>query len=143
VAVTEYRQVYTHRHSYDSSSAISVPIILSSDKKVHVDLLAKLDTGSSFCIFKKAYANLLGLDYTSGLTQRISTVTGAFEVIDHAVTMAALGYEWEAFVYFAKDEVFVPNVLGRVGFLDQAHSREPSHACKGFAINKRIATDLS
>jgi hypothetical protein len=118
VAVTEYRQVYTHRHSYDSSSAISVPIILSSDKKLNIDLLAKLDTGSSFCIFEKAYADLLGLDSASGLRQRISTVTGAFEVIGHTLTMTAFGYEWDAFVYFARDEVFVPNVLGRVGFLD-------------------------
>ncbi len=118
MVVTEYRQLYTHRHHYDSSNAITVPVTLSSDKKLHVDLLGKLDTGSSFCIFEKAYADLLGLDPGSGLNQRISTVTGTFDVAGYAVTLSAFGYEWEVFAYFAKDEMFVLNVLGRVGFLD-------------------------
>lgn len=36
----------------------------------HVDLPAKLDTGSTFCIFARSYSDLLGLDLYAGPAQR-------------------------------------------------------------------------
>ena len=118
MVVSSYSQLYQHRHLYNSSNAITIPITLSSTENLHVDLPGKLDTGSTFCVFEKAYADLLGLEPDAGIHERVSTITGKFDVVGHAVTLSVFGYEWEAFAYFARDEIFVPNVLGRVGFLD-------------------------
>jgi len=53
---------------------------------VHVDLLAKLDTGSTYCVFNRSCADLLRLDLYSGISQRIRTATGAFQTYGHEVT---------------------------------------------------------
>jgi hypothetical protein len=37
----------------------------------------------------------------------------------HEVTLSVLGFELDALVGFAEDEMFQRNVLGRRGFLDQ------------------------
>jgi hypothetical protein len=60
-------------HSYSGQSAISIPLTLMSAPSRYVDLPAKLDTGSTYCIFDKSYSTLLGLDLYSGISQRIRT----------------------------------------------------------------------
>ena len=84
-----------------------------------MDLLARLDTGSSHCIFDRAYCALLGLELYSGLPERIRTATGAFQTYGHEVILSVFDFEWEAVVYFAESESFSLNVLGRFGFLDR------------------------
>jgi hypothetical protein len=84
-----------------------------------VDLLAKLDTGSTCCIFERSYSALLGLDLYSGISQRIRTATGAFQTFGHEVTLSVFDFEWQAVVYFVESESFSLNVLGRFGFLDR------------------------
>ncbi len=113
-----YQQTYSHRHQYTSSDAIDIPIVLRSDLATYVDLVGKLDTGSTFCIFEPAFADLLGLELTSGLRRRIATATGSFYAYGHTLTLSVFSYEWEAVMYFAESESFSLNVLGRVGFLD-------------------------
>jgi len=76
--VSEYVQVYSYCHQYRSDNAITIPVTLTRDRSVNIDLLGKLDTGSTFCIFERAYAGLLGLDLESGHRQRFATATGAF-----------------------------------------------------------------
>lgn len=114
----EYQQLYSHRHTYGSEDAITIPLALSSSPTSYVDLVGKLDTGSTFCIFERAYADQLGLDLTSGLRQRIGTATGSFYVYGHTLTLSVFKYEWDATAYFAESESFSLNILGRVGFLD-------------------------
>ncbi len=92
---------------------------LYSDPTDYVDLLAKLDTGSTYCIFERNYASLLNLDLTSGMPERILTATGAFRAYGHEVTVCVFDVEWQALVYFAEHESFSVNVLGRIGFLDR------------------------
>ena len=116
--MSEYVQVYSYCHQYRSDNAITIPVTLTRDRSVNIDLLGKLDTGSTFCIFERAYAGLLGLDLESGDKQRFATATGAFLGYGHEVTLSVFGYEWETVVYFAEPEFFGLNVLGRVGFLD-------------------------
>jgi hypothetical protein len=84
-----------------------------------VDLLAKLDTGSTYCIFNRSYSTLLGLDLYSGISQRIRTATGVFQTYGHEVTVSVFDFEWQAFVYFAENDSLSLNVLGRLGFLDR------------------------
>lgn len=82
-------------------------------------MLAKLDTGSTYGIFQRSYAALLGLDLTSGVPVSIATATGAFRAYGHEVTISVFDFEWEAVVYFAEPEAFSLDVLGRFGFLDR------------------------
>ncbi|MFZ0890639.1 MAG: hypothetical protein WA005_19540 [Candidatus Binataceae bacterium] len=84
-----------------------------------MDLLAKLDTGSTYCILNRSYSALLGLDLQSGISQWMRTATGAFQTYGHEVTVSVFDLEWQAFVYFAESDSFSLNVLGRSGFLDR------------------------
>lgn len=84
-----------------------------------VECEARLDTGSSHCIFKRAHGELLGLDIESTVAENIGTVTGSFKAHLHTVTIEVLGIRSEATVYFAADEHFTKSVLGRVGWLDR------------------------
>jgi len=107
------------RSSYDYSASrlgIEVPITLAA-KGREVRLLAKVDTGASFCIFARAYAEQLGVEVESGSPVRVGTVTGAFDAYGHPITMSCLGWELETTVYFAGAEEFNRNVVGRDGWL--------------------------
>jgi hypothetical protein len=77
---------------------------------------ADVDTGSTCCIFNRGHAETLGLDVESGELTRFKTVTGSFDAYGHTVT---LGYSFDVTVYFAAEESFTRNVLGRRGWLDQ------------------------
>jgi hypothetical protein len=78
----------------------------------------KLDTGASHCIFKREYAELLGLRIESGVERVFGTAEGTFIGFGHDVSLRALGYELHATVYFA-DFKYPRNVLGRYGWLQQ------------------------
>jgi len=75
-----------------------------------VECEARLDTGSSHCIFKRAHGELLGLDIESAVAENIATVTGSFKAHLHTVTIEVLGIRSEAAVYFAADEQFTRSV---------------------------------
>ena len=62
---------------------------------------------------------MLGLDVEGGAPQTVSTANGAFRVFGHRLAMTALGFQFEATVYFAADESIRRSVLGRRGFIDQ------------------------
>jgi len=80
---------------------------------------AKLDTGSTFCVFQRDFADILGLDLERGQRQWIGTATGSVLTYGHEIILATCGLEWQAVVYFAESENFYLNVVGRVGFLDR------------------------
>lgn len=103
----------------DDEEGITFEIYLSSDLSNHIPVDAKFDTGSSFCIFQRAYGDLLGIDIESGEPQRIRTATGSFTAYGHEITLTVGSLEWQATVYFATDENFPVNVVGRIGFLDR------------------------
>lgn len=81
--------------------------------------MTKLDTGASFCIFRRIYGELLGLTIESGQPETLSTPMGSFLAYGHDVTLVTLGLEFQTTVYFAADENFTRNVLGRQGWLDR------------------------
>ena len=110
---------FRSQHSYDTTKVgITIPIkLISGINSVQLD--AKLDTGASFCIFERGYAELLDIDVESGLPELVSTATGTFRVFGHWLTMAMLGLQFEALVYFAVDDSIRRNVLGRRGWIDQ------------------------
>ena len=105
-------------HYYNTlKSGIGLTAILHHGQE-SVECEARLDTGSSHCIFKRAHGELLGLDIES-TAENIRTVTGSFKAHLHTITIEVLGIRSEATVYFAADDHFWRSVLGRVGWLDR------------------------
>jgi hypothetical protein len=98
---------------------ITIEIWLSSGRDRTVSVDARLDTASSFCFFQPRYAELLDLDLEKGTLERIRTATGAFIAYGHEVKLTVENLEWQAMVYFAMDENFPVNVVGRLGFIDR------------------------
>ena len=110
---------YDKTHYYNTlKPGISLTAILHHGQE-SVECEARLDTGSSHCIFKRAHGELLGLEIESTAAENIATVTGSFKAHLHTVTMEVLGIRSEAAVYFAADEHFTRSVLGRTGWLDR------------------------
>ncbi len=98
---------------------INLSVKISKESMLPVSVQAKLDTGSTFCIFQTHYAQMLGLELEKGDVELVRTATGKFIAHGHEVTLNVGNLEWEATVYFAADEFFPINVLGRIGFLDR------------------------
>jgi hypothetical protein len=119
MALNLYSLTFSFLHSYAGQGALSIPLTLTSAHSTCVDLLAKLDTGSTYCIFSRSYSALPGLDLYSGIAQRMRTATGAFQTYGHEVTVSVFDLEWQAVVYFAESDSLSLNVLGRFGFLDR------------------------
>ena len=84
-----------------------------------VDFEAKIDTGSTNCIFSRQLGEKLDLKIEDGLPKRIGTATGSFMTFEHRVTLEVLDCEFDLLACFAADESFQTNVLGRFGFLIQ------------------------
>lgn len=84
-----------------------------------VDVIAKVDTGATYCIFRHLYGELLGLNIESGVPENISTATGSFRAYGHELTLIVLGLEITGMFYFAEPETFTRNVLGQNGLLNR------------------------
>ena len=112
-----HQLTFTSIHNY-GTEAVIVPVELEfADKLVRTD--ASIDTGATFCVFKRELATALDIHVESGTPLRFSTVTGAFQAYGHIVTVKTFGYSFDLMVYFAAFEAFTRNVLGRRGWLDQ------------------------
>lgn len=106
-------------YKYDTMLVgITVPVALFDGAESSA-FKAKIDTGSSFCIFERKNGERLGLNIESGEEIRISTATDDFTAYGHELTMFVLGIETYTKVYFAREEWFTRNVLGRQGWLDR------------------------
>lgn len=114
-----WQLTFTDRINYSTYDDLMFPIALSSDIGNQIIVRVKLDTGSTFCVFQPHYADLLGLNVESGSSEKIRTVTGSFTAYGHDITMTVGELEWQTTVYFADDENFPVNVVGRIGFLDR------------------------
>lgn len=80
---------------------------------------AKIDTGSTFCIFERVHGEALGLDVEQGFLRRIATAVGSFSAHGHGVTIVTADFEFDSLVFFAAEESFRVNVLGRNGWLNR------------------------
>jgi len=116
--VNGWQLAFSEQHSYGRESKITVPVVLYTDLAMRVQIRAKLDTGSDFCVFQPHHAGALGLELERGVKQRIRTAVGSFVAYGHEVTMTVLNLEWQTTVYFAEPEDFPVSVVGRLGFLD-------------------------
>lgn len=71
-------------HDYSDAIAIRVPVTIRSGKD-ETTFNAYVDTGSSFCVFRRGQAEW-GIDVESGSLLRIDTVTGGFDAYGHMLT---------------------------------------------------------
>lgn len=99
-----------------ASITVSVDLALGNDVVV-TD--AKIDTGSSHCVFALETADGLGLAVETGVPLTVITVTGDFQAFGHTVTLSVGGIDVDAMVYFAALPGFPRNILGRRGWLDR------------------------
>ncbi len=117
--MSPYQLDFLTRVIYPSGFDIMLPIAISANSQDFYEVQAKLDSGSVFCVLQRHYSRLLKLDLEAGIPQRIRTATGSFLAYGHDIIVSIEGIEWHATVYFAEDEYFPVNVVGRVGFLDR------------------------
>ncbi len=103
----------------DDEQGINLDVIISKQTDKPVSATVKLDTGSTFCIFQRFYADLLGIEVEKGERENIRTAKGSFTAYGHEIVIKFSNLEWEAFVYFAQDESFPISVIGRNGFLNK------------------------
>lgn len=105
--------------NYDAGkSGISINIQLRLDGNT-VNFEAKIDTGSTYCIFERVHGEKLGIEIETGLPEKIGTASGSFWAFAHQLTLVYEEYEFDVTVYFAENENFNRNVLGRHGWLDR------------------------
>ena len=83
-----------------------------------VKINAKIDTGATYSIFEKHFGAELGLNVENGMRQRFGTATSSFYAYGFRVTLTAAEIELDSMVFFAEDESFNKNVLGRITWLD-------------------------
>jgi predicted aspartyl protease len=115
----DYRLSFSERHPYDSRpEGITIPVVLKTDGK-EIELLAKIDTGASDCLFEHAWGEALGLHVEDGFRKTYATVNGPFEAYGHEISLQVLGVEITAMVYFYANPSIERNVLGRRGWLDR------------------------
>ena len=84
---------------------------------VSIKINAKIDTSATYSIFERRFGEALGLDIESGMRQRFGTATGIFYAYGFRVTLLTADIELDAMVFFAADESFSKNVLGRITWL--------------------------
>jgi len=114
-ATLEFDEVYEYN---TLKSGITVPIKLLYAEN-QVGFTAKIDTGSSHCIFERKHGQQLELEIENGIELNFNTATGSFRAFGHELTLTVLGIETVSTVYFAEGDSFDRNVLGRIGWLDR------------------------
>ena len=106
-------------YNYDTlKTGISLPVVLKSGENF-IEVHAKLDTGSTHCIFERQYAEILEIDVEDGDYLTVGTATGSFSAFQHRVEISTFGFIWEATVCFIAEEGIKRNILGRIGWLDR------------------------
>ena len=115
-----FSAVVPYGHLARATRSIIAQIRLTADTIVAWDVDARVDCGSSFCVFGRQWADLLGLDWEAGEPLTISTAAGTFYAHLHEVSIQLLEFEWTTWVAFAEWDTMPPSpardVLGLNGF---------------------------
>jgi hypothetical protein len=70
---------FTTLHEYGTDKdSVEVPVTLRLGQTT-VGFPAQLDTGATFCVFERGYAEALGLAVETGSLLRFSTAVGSFD----------------------------------------------------------------
>jgi hypothetical protein len=88
----------------DDAQGINLDVIISKQTDNSIAATVKLDTGSTFCIFQRFYAELLGIEVENGTRETIRTAKGSFMAFGHEVSIKFSNLEWDAIVFRAGRE---------------------------------------
>lgn len=114
-----YSLEFDHLLAFDQGdNGITLEVTLRLDA-MEASCIAKIDTGSAYCIFPRSIGEKLGINIESGFPIKIGTATGVFGAFGHNVTITTFGSDFDSIVYFAKEDFFNRSVLGRFGWLDR------------------------
>lgn len=114
-----YEFSFDRRVEYDAAAdGIDLPLVLSSDKR-RIQLLAKLDTGATHCVFARSIGEVLGFEIEQGERRIFATAIGRFTAYGHWLSITCEGLSTDVLAFFAADPEFQRNVLGRRGWLEQ------------------------
>lgn len=111
----DYEKVYQY-DTLQSGITVSVEIYFGDEFR---QVRAKIDTGAENCVFERKHGERLGIEIESGREQIFSTATANFVAYGHELKIAVLDIEIVSTVYFAREESFTRNVLGRQDWLDR------------------------
>ncbi len=116
--MNDYRLEFEKLVNYDAGeNGITVDATLRISGK-SVSFSAKIDTGSALCVFERKYGEKLGFEIENGIYQRVGTATGIFVAYGFRVSLEVENLQFDSLVYFAADENFNRNILGRHGWLE-------------------------
>jgi hypothetical protein len=108
---------FSHEYHYpDKPEGITLPAFLSFAGKT-ISVEAKVDTGATYCLFRREHGVELGLPVEQGLYFVLDTLAGLLEAFGHEVTLQTCGLVFQSTVYFAKQPGLRRNLLGRQGWL--------------------------
>lgn len=96
---------------------IGLNVILVLDEQNPVSAIAKLDTGSEFCLFQRRYDELLDLKIEKGIENPMRTINSSFNTYGHEVKLLFSDLELSTTIYFPEFEI-PRSVVGRTGLLD-------------------------
>lgn len=114
-----YNLEFEISHEYHSANGgIWMPTYLTVGNLI-IDCEAKVDTGSSYCLFQREIGEDLGLTIERGHLLTLSSVNGTMRAYGHEVELSTLGLAFYVTVYFAEDYGLNRNLLGRNGWLQQ------------------------
>ena len=69
---------------FDAGITVSVNLLYAGNESVFD---AKIDTGSTFCVFQKLHGEILGLEIEDGILTDINTAAGSFRAFGHELTL--------------------------------------------------------
>jgi hypothetical protein len=112
-----HQLTFALKHNYKTDeNGITLPVILRSGD-AFIEVEAKVDTGSQFCVFTREVGEALGLKIEAGTPQRMRSLHGASTFYGHEVTLETLGLEFQSFIFFSAEKNLPRNLLGRTGWL--------------------------
>jgi hypothetical protein len=100
----------------DNDEGIPIEITLTY-AGTSIDITAKVDTGSSVCLFTHEDGLDLGISIEQGIPIHLGSLTGSLEAFGHEVTLQTGDIAFQSLVYFAKYPGLQRNLLGRQGWL--------------------------
>lgn len=100
----------------DKPDGITLPTQLSYGG-LTITVNAKVDTGATYCLFRREHGEELGVPVEQGLHTVLDTLGGPLEAFGHEVIIQTQDLIFESFVCFAKYPGLRRNLLGRQGWL--------------------------
>ncbi|HEX5085893.1 MAG TPA: hypothetical protein VFY40_27995 [Blastocatellia bacterium] len=108
---------FAEEHSYkDDGDGIPLQVRLIYAGQ-SIEVTAKVDPGSTVCLFSHEVGLALGIPVEQGIPKRLGSLTGSLDAFGHEVTLQTGDIAFQSFVYFAKYPNLPRNLLGRQGWL--------------------------